>query len=877
MLLAFVATGIVGCSDDDDAARQNGIYGYVQFRVYKEASYGRAVDRLEKLSDAHKIKVMLQNDNTTITQMLNLNSYNKENAEFGLRSDKMKLTQGEYNLIGFSLYDDKENLLISSDVNDCTITVQPGVLYPQDLTVSAVPRGQVSFRVVKNIMESSRSVGTDGSFPLSDIAAVDVTVQNTFTLEKTTFKSIRAKYVEDFHNTRPDGENDQTSYVDCDTVVWLPAGEYKVQSFMAYSDKKAKTVIAEVYNTTSKTFKVEDNELTKNAELPFDIKGTEEYIKDYYALKAIWEALDGPSWKYVGIVEAKGCNWNFDKDVDMWGYQPGVQLHGDGRVATISLEGFGVKGKIPAAIGQLTELAILYLGSHSETLGGHLFPNMDEEKKKSIRMDYNDNFLEKDFRTALSQDWQKTIELDPSERPIKKAVQLKGIMFGDSTNLIRGVSKAIMRCTKLEQFYIANSPIRSEAFFTPLDEEDSDYARLYAAEESEWSWEKFEKLTDIEIYNCPNMTSLPMDMLGNLPDLQMLNIACLKGISGEQLLKDWVALIDGKSGDRIQGIYMGYNNLKQFPAHEKLKKMVKLGLLDLTNNQIEKLEPFGKGVNLAKIYLDYNKIKEVPNVDGYFCGYEQLESFNISNNEIEVFPDIFNARSIIIGESIDFSNNKISSFENGENSRGVNVNKVNLSGNKLKTFPGVLFKKNSPIITLVLSGNGMEEMPDGSLRNDEQDPKKQNIIMLEALDLSYNKLKSLPVDFYTVNLRSFTGIDLSYNSFSSFPLAPLSVTGLARFFIRYQSNEKGNRCLSEWPTNLWQHLGLRYFLIGGNDLRKITDTTMPYNLFYFEISDNPNITIDVSSICTYLSYGYMMLIYDKTQDIHGCDALELEN
>ena len=870
MLLAFVATGIVGCSDDDDAARQNGVYGYVQFKLYKEASYSRAVDRLDKLSDAHKMKVMLQNDNTTITQTLQLNAYNKENAEFGLRSDKMKLVEGDYKLIGYSLLDSKEQLLLSADVNDCAFTIVTGGLHSQDIAVAAAPRGRVSFRIVKNLTgAASRAIGEDGSFPISDIAAVDVTVQNTFTLEKTTFKTIKAKYTEDFYTNRPAGENDQTAYVKCDTVVWLPAGEYKVLSFMAYSDKKAKKAIDEVYNTTSKTFVVTDNELTENVEVPFDIKGTEEYIKDYFALKAIWEALDGPSWKYVGEVEAKGCNWNFDKDVDMWGNQPGVQLHSDGRVASVSLEGFGVKGYIPAAIGQLTELAILYLGSHSETLGGHLFPNMNEEEKKSVRMDYNDRFLEKDFRAALSDDWQKSIELDPSQKPIRKSAELKHIMFGDSTNLIRGVSKAIMRCTKLEQFYIANSPIRSEEFFTPLDKEDSEYARMYAAEESEWSWENMVGLSDIEIYNCPNMTYLPMEMLASLPDLQMLNIACLKGISGEQLLSDWNACRDGKSGDRIQGIYMGYNNLVEFPKHEKLKKMVKLGLLDLTNNKIEKLEAFGKDVNLAKIYLDYNKIKKVPNVDGYFCGFEQLESFNISNNEIEEFPDIFDARSIIKGESIDFSYNKISSFENGDNSRGVNIHQVNLAGNRLKTFPGVLFKKNSPINYLVLSGNGMETIPEGSLKGD-------NAYLLEAIDLSYNKLSDLPDDFYARNLPYLTGIDISYNSFSSFPTEPLSVSGLVRYFIRYQSDEKGNRCLREWPTGLWQHIGLRYFLIGGNDLRKITDT-MPSSLFYFEIADNPNITIDVSSICTYLSYGYILLIYDKTQDIRGCDALELEN
>lgn len=314
---------------------------------------------------------------------------------------------------------------------------------------------------------------------------------------------------------------------------------------------------------------------------------------------------------------------------------------------------------------------------------------------------------------------------------------------------------------------------------------------------------------------------------------------------------------------------MGYNNLKELPEHEDLKKMVKLGLLDLTNNQIEVLHPFGKEINLAKVYLDYNKIKEVPNVDGYFCGYSQMESFSISHNELTVFPDIFNARSVYVCQSIDFSHNKISEFENGENFRGVNVQQVNLSNNRLETFPGVLFSTGSPIGYLVLAGNGMKKIPNGSL-------KGENAYLLEAIDLSYNKLSKLSDDFYARNLPYLTGIDLSYNCFEKFPTEPLSISGLARFFIRYQSDENGNRCLREWPMGLWQHIGLRYFFIGGNDLRKIEDTT-PYNLYFLEIADNPNITINVSDVCDYIYYGYYWLIYDKTQDIRGCESLELDD
>ena len=40
----------------------------------------------------------------------------------------------------------------------------------------------------------------------------------------------------------------------------------------------------------------------------------------------------------------------------MWGEQPGVTLNNHGRVIGLIMAGFGAKGIVPDAIGQLTEL-----------------------------------------------------------------------------------------------------------------------------------------------------------------------------------------------------------------------------------------------------------------------------------------------------------------------------------------------------------------------------------------------------------------------------------------------------------------------------------------------------------------------------------------
>ena len=86
----------------------------------------------------------------------------------------------------------------------------------------------------------------------------------------------------------------------------------------------------------------------------------------------------------------------------MWGDQPGVSLDNKGRVISLSLEGFGAKGRVPDAIGQLTELKVLSLGSHNEKLGGRLFgaggitPDMSDAQKQKMRMHYKELFLDYD-------------------------------------------------------------------------------------------------------------------------------------------------------------------------------------------------------------------------------------------------------------------------------------------------------------------------------------------------------------------------------------------------------------------------------------------------------------------------------------------------
>lgn len=890
LLSLLVAISMGSCSDDDDEELVQAGYGHVQFKLYKGEAQTRADDRsmadkLEKLNDAKKIKVILQHKGATIEQTLVLNAYNEDNAEFGLRSDKMKLLAGDYKMVGFFLYDKLDEQLYASGAGlGSSFTVVAGGMTSADLTVETVARGMVKFKVVKDITET-RAADT---YTFDNIKCVTVTVKNLFTQELTTIEKMQVKFTEDYTNGH------WSAYGKCDSIVWLKAGTYQVTSYTTYNDKKGKngSSLETAVVPASETFRVEDNRLTEGAEIPVRLNETAEYIKDYLALKEIWEAMDGPHWSYIGEEQIPGSNWDFEnRDIDMWGYQPGVQLMDNGRVAYISIAGMGARGCLPDAIGQLTELRVLYLGTHSELLGGKEFAasgnryQADSEKRKAQRMDYYNRRLKHDVRSALSAEMQEAINAatDDKVKHIEARIETKDVQAGQLSNGLTGISRALKRCTKLEQIYVANSPLKGgDLFFTDIKPDSPFYEE---EKNGELKWSNLTSLIDVEIYNCPQMDALPMEMLSNLPELQSLNIACNSGIPGDVLTDNWAALATPRAedadetdmweyeysslnADKIQLMYMGFNNMETTPYHYALKNMKKLGLLDLSHNKLTEIHPFGKGVNLVQFFLDNNRLSKLPKADdGYFFGYADLETFSCANNQFTELPDIFDAKSSYVSGSINFSNNQISGFENGENHRGYNAGDIDLSYNKLETFPGLLIKKGSPIKALLLAGNGMKNFPEGSLEGPYS-------YFLTTLDLSYNKLSELPIDFATNCCPYLYGIDVSYNHFSKFPYAPLNSAYLNIFMIRYQRDSQGNRILREWPTGLYRCPSLVRFFIGGNDLRKIDDTISP-NIRIFEIKDNPNISIDMSKVCPYIKAGMYQLIYDKTQDIRGCDALNI--
>lgn len=901
IITVLLCTVVTGCTDEEDL--NSGEYGYVQFRLYKAASYengtaetaSRANGEIEQLGDIQKIEVELLYNGTSITQTMVLNYYSAENAEFGMRSDKLQLLAGKYSIIGYKLLN-KVDEQVGAYSTSGEFDVIPGGLTVQDLTANATAKGMVQFRLVKDWVQTRAS--EQPTYIFSKISLVTVTVKNRFDQTTTTFEKIPVNYELEYEDN-PSTEIDDKYYTKetavADSIVWLPEGSYQVIEYTTYRESGVNDYELETQtNLTGKVFTVKDNQLTEGAEVPVKLSETAEYIKDYKALYEIWKSLNGPKWKYVGEAYTQGSNWNFNREIDMWGMQPGVQLDENGRVASLTLAGFGVDGVIPDAIGQLTELKILSLGTHDEKLGGHLFGkdgislNMSEEKLKEVRQSYANLYLKKDPREDLSELLQSVINNDPKQKPIKKSTRIdkKDVQVGVTTNNITAISKAVKRLSKLQFFFLANSPVKAEDVFENfVDEEGSYYRAMWEKEEKEqplkWSWGNFKDLTDMELYNCKNFTKIP-DFVLDLPELQVLNIACNKGI--EDMGAQWNRLITGSTdrantsgtttvASKIQMLYLGYNNVGEFPYEDNLKKMKNMHMLDCTNSGVTKVHAFGTDVVMSQVMLDNNEITEIPD---NFCKFSnEVETLSFTYNKITKIPNIFDAKSIYVMGSVDFSNNLITGVSDPDNFKGINASTVSLANNRLSVFPYEIFKAESPISTLNLAGNLLTEIKEGDIAGGDRFVNK-NASLLNTIDLRFNKLKSLPDDFRATGIPYLRGFDISYNQFSEVPSEPLNCSELQAIGIRHQRDDKGARILRTWPVGITKCPSLYQLQIGSNDIRKV-DEEMTSRLWIVEVKDNPNISLDVTSVCSYIMAGRWLLIYDKTQDIRGCDALGIEH
>ncbi len=887
-------------------------YGHVQFKLHKYQpdvkageSAGIKKSVLDSLYEARKIQVTMIYEGKEIQQTLVFQAASPETADYGLRSDNLKLLAGTYKIQSFKLFDKSDfNFYDSKGHNvDETFIVTAGGLTVHKLTADTRLRGKVKFTLVKDLSEViSKAITSEREYTFDEIKCFDVTVFNHNNSTSYSFDRLPVEFGIHFEDEDAEVNPDyQTSSSICDSLLVLEAGEYTIKEIKVYdSDSKNAKAIETQYEIPAFAkdeykFSVQDNMVTE-AKLPLTLKGTAAYIQDYIALKKIWESLNGETWSYFGENFPKGANWNFNKDTDLWGDQPGVKLHNNGRVALIDISEFGFSGTVPAAIGDLTELVELYLGTHNDK---NLYYSLNDTDGKSIdpiaphpsreigamsvnRMERNREYL-RNIHTLTQLSGPSAFALKEKGKYIpeiklfqkyteneifdlkgrQKAIRPMDMNHGTICNGMKSIDQAISNCKKLETLYIANSEI----------EELPDLGEL-------------DLLSNFEIYNCPKLKKIS-DKIGDMGGLTQLNFA--NNLQWDETEAQAIidALGDGPSKETIQIFYFRQNNLKKMD----FRKFKGLGLLDLAYNKIDEVVGFGKEVSLEQIHLNNNLITKLPED---FCGTDGVETISLAHNRITEFPICFTAKAMYIMGSLDLSYNQISTLARPDGKfKGISVNSLSLVENQLTEFPKELTETNSYVGTINLRGNKIETFPKEALDYtyfdpfekgdpelgewEDYDPTYSNLALMSVMDLSYNRLSDLPQEFSALTIPNLQSIDLSNNNFSRFPFEPFYCSALVVYAIRNQTYPEGHakagqRSLKEWPNNYAQHAALRGLYLGGNDIR-VVDDNISYICYNLEISDNPNITFDASDICWWWQNGMFTLLYDKTQNIINCEAM----
>lgn len=868
-------------------------YGFLQLRLIKSGSFASTKAQngvLDSLYEAAKIKITLRSENADIlTSTVPVMETDASLAEYGLQSEKFQLLKGAYTITGYTIYNALDKPITSGEPESGTsVTIVPGGLTVQDLSVATQERGFVKFRLVtknddeldnidqelddreeeiRNSAAKAAALGNaanDGAYshPFHSIYAVDIKVKNIQSNQEFTFS--RLKTTHEFIESQ-DGNN-VSSVCTIDTLVPVIAGTYKVIYLKTYFDKSY-AVYEENYDVPENEFTVKDNQVTglgedatdeelKTADVPVILHATAGYLQDAVALRKIWLDHDGPHWKEKGFPVI----WNFDADVNVWLAQPGVQILEDGRIALLNFEGTGVSGKLSPEIGKLTALRQLYMGSHTYVPG-----NTSGTASKSGIYDPEQLKKEKEVHS-----FERTFY--GNQHPLVNA-------FRNSPYLLESFEKDRKIDLRLDEPAVGEWPSESSSKYyschiTELPDEINNLVNLEALYIAYGAMTKLpedmsgmKNLTDVEIFNCYEMTEFPKG-LATLPKLISLTFSCNYNVPEEETENGLKAINGGNAAKSLQLLYLPNQKMNVVPD---LTNIVNLGLLNIQSCGVERFEKaFGKEHPFAQFLASYNNIESLPTVpdengNGYFIGMSsETELIDLSHNKLKLVPNIFSAKSIYIMGTIDFSYNNITDVEDGDNYRGIKCLILNLAGNDLTTLPKQILGSGSYIEYMQLQQNGITEITEESL-------KGENTHWISAWDLSYNKLNKLPDNFSSRTLQYMSGLDLSYNRFDKFPYKAVNSQYLMTFIFRGQRDENGNRCMKEWPSGIGDNLfRLRALYLGSNDIGKITDK-ISYLCYNLDISDNPNISVDITHLCPYIKAGMFRLIYSPGQDIRGCD------
>ncbi|XP_054831017.1 transforming growth factor beta activator LRRC32 [Eublepharis macularius] len=234
----------------------------------------------------------------------------------------------------------------------------------------------------------------------------------------------------------------------------------------------------------------------------------------------------------------------------------------------------------------------------------------------------------------------------------------------------------------------------------------------------------------------------------------------------------WVGLLP-----QVRILDLSHNSLYNGMAQRFLHQAPSLEYLSLAENSITELSwrMFQGSPRLVEVDLHSNMIMEIE--EGVFEMLSHLSTLNLSMNSLTCIAD-FSLKQLQV---LDLSRNSIETFHSTESKEVFNLVWLDLSENKLLRFP--VLPQDNKLAFLNLSKNIMQFVVDSSTddldynwqdvpfdlqaQNPKSNKSSPSLSQLLYLDLSYNEIKSLPLEFFA-SMSALQFLNLSKNCLQAF-------------------------------------------------------------------------------------------------------------
>ncbi|XP_057337580.1 leucine-rich repeats and immunoglobulin-like domains protein 3 [Microplitis mediator] len=319
--------------------------------------------------------------------------------------------------------------------------------------------------------------------------------------------------------------------------------------------------------------------------------------------------------------------------------------------------------------------------------------------------------------------------------PRKSNYQCSGVnnfrvVSADKANTIE--LKNNMKLPKLKKMYLRNNNIESinEESMASLKEIMPNLTHLILGRNriSSVSFIKFlpSTVTDLFLHNN-RISQFESASLNNLKILS-LNENEIKNLCGSYGYCDGMTL---KSAVNLEILSISKVGLKKIES-DSFEDLGNLLVLDMSFNKIDEIlkHTFDNLTKLMILKLDHNELVRLPDI----CGSKNLESFSISHNKIKIIDKSISCLSKT--KFMNLSNNIVDEINSEAFSSFVELEELDLSGNKLAILPDNWFPLKSNLQYLHLNNNSFTTLANMSL-------KKSKI--LRSLNVRKNPLRVINI------------------------------------------------------------------------------------------------------------------------------------